>query len=152
MRASYDCLDFISVVFRSACELVFFFKQKTAYELRISDWSSDVCSSDLGFAHYLIVRADADDGIDGAHVGLYAAADEGELFVEWAGDGGARPPVGLRGSVGQALVPERRRLRGAAGGGDLPIDRKSVVSGKGASVRVNLGCRRRIKKQTKRNI
>src|SRR3546814_5797242 len=27
--------------------LFFFFKQKTAYELRISDWSSDVCSSDL---------------------------------------------------------------------------------------------------------
>src|SRR3546814_2940405 len=26
---------------------VFFFKQKTAYEVRISDWSSDVCSSDL---------------------------------------------------------------------------------------------------------
>src|SRR3546814_10623788 len=30
------------------CLLVFFFcKQKTAYEMRISDWSSDVCSSDL---------------------------------------------------------------------------------------------------------
>src|SRR3546814_1359779 len=28
---------------------VFFFKQKTAYEMRISDWSSDVCSSDLQF-------------------------------------------------------------------------------------------------------
>src|SRR3546814_5496598 len=28
----------------------FFFKQKTAYEMRISDWSSDVCSSDLVFA------------------------------------------------------------------------------------------------------
>src|SRR3546814_7245786 len=27
----------------------FFFKQKTAYEMRISDWSSDVCSSDLEF-------------------------------------------------------------------------------------------------------
>src|SRR3546814_5712775 len=27
----------------------FFFKQKTAYEMRISDWSSDVCSSDLPF-------------------------------------------------------------------------------------------------------
>src|SRR3546814_18615944 len=27
--------------------LVFFFKQRTAYEMRISDWSSDVCSSDL---------------------------------------------------------------------------------------------------------
>src|SRR3546814_16880041 len=30
--------------------LFFFFKQKTAYELRISDWSSDVCSSDLSRA------------------------------------------------------------------------------------------------------
>src|SRR3546814_4699395 len=30
--------------------LFFFFKQKTAYELRIRDWSSDVCSSDLAMA------------------------------------------------------------------------------------------------------
>src|SRR3546814_9888002 len=29
------------------CSVFFFFKQKTAYERRISDWSSDVCSSDL---------------------------------------------------------------------------------------------------------
>src|SRR3546814_9809644 len=29
------------------CLFFFFFKQKTAYEMRISDWSSDVCSSDL---------------------------------------------------------------------------------------------------------
>src|SRR3546814_9045591 len=34
---------FVSVVF-------FFFKQKTAYDMRISDWSSDVCSSDLSIA------------------------------------------------------------------------------------------------------
>src|SRR3546814_6743509 len=34
------------LVFLIVC-LVFFFKQKTAYEMRISDWSSDVCSSDL---------------------------------------------------------------------------------------------------------
>src|SRR3546814_15044783 len=34
------------------CGIVFyFFKQKTAYEMRISDWSSDVCSSDLVLAH-----------------------------------------------------------------------------------------------------
>src|SRR3546814_2133068 len=40
----------------------FFFKQKTAYEMRISDWSSDVCSSDL-----LAARADRLDplGLDG---------------------------------------------------------------------------------------
>src|SRR3546814_3446093 len=31
--------------------LFFFFKQKTAYEMRISDWSSDVCSSDLVFVY-----------------------------------------------------------------------------------------------------
>src|SRR3546814_4204157 len=31
----------------SSCVLFFFCKQKTAYEMRISDWSSDVCSSDL---------------------------------------------------------------------------------------------------------
>src|SRR3546814_7434033 len=33
--------------FTSLASVVFFFKQKTAYEMRISDWSSDVCSSDL---------------------------------------------------------------------------------------------------------
>src|SRR3546814_1830429 len=37
--------------------LIFFFKQKTAYERRISDWSSDVCSSDLDeVARYLFRR------------------------------------------------------------------------------------------------
>src|SRR3546814_5225795 len=39
----------------------FFFKQKTAYELRISDWSSDVCSSDLGEDDRLRWRADRVD-------------------------------------------------------------------------------------------
>src|SRR6059036_3339002 len=32
------------------CFVFFFFKQKTAYEITYGDWSSDVCSSDLGFA------------------------------------------------------------------------------------------------------
>src|SRR3546814_9681122 len=36
---------------------VFFFKQKTAYEMRISDWSSDVCSSDLAGAVEGEIRA-----------------------------------------------------------------------------------------------
>src|SRR3546814_7475710 len=41
------CCRILSLCF---CRLlfVFFFKQKTAYDMRISDWSSDVCSSDLG--------------------------------------------------------------------------------------------------------
>src|SRR3546814_4030408 len=44
--------------------LFFFFKQKTAYEMRISDWSSDVCSSDLrikGTAGHVQDRRDAFD-------------------------------------------------------------------------------------------
>src|SRR3546814_1957082 len=35
------------MVFGAECCVFFFFRQKTAYEMRISDWSSDVCSSDL---------------------------------------------------------------------------------------------------------
>src|SRR3546814_5871147 len=35
----------------------FLFKQKTAYEMRISDWSSDVCSSDLLYCARLLVTA-----------------------------------------------------------------------------------------------
>src|SRR3546814_3539361 len=38
---------------------MFFFKHKTAYELRISDWSSDVCSSDLGVAPNLALLRNA---------------------------------------------------------------------------------------------
>src|SRR3546814_9722666 len=40
----------LSIFIGVLCEfflVFFFFKQKTAYEMRISDWSSDVCSSDL---------------------------------------------------------------------------------------------------------
>src|SRR3546814_8095287 len=41
------CLIYFSVTGSLLLSYFFFFKQKTAYELRISDWSSDVCSSDL---------------------------------------------------------------------------------------------------------
>src|SRR3546814_3318682 len=40
-------MDWCSYVCISVLVLFLFFKQKTAYEMRISDWSSDVCSSDL---------------------------------------------------------------------------------------------------------
>src|SRR3546814_8397231 len=41
--------------------LFFFFKQKTAYEMRIRDWSSDVCSSDLLLLEARFVRLVDDD-------------------------------------------------------------------------------------------
>src|SRR3546814_20599722 len=53
------------------CSFFFFFKKKTAYEMRISDWSSDVCSSDLVLAARKIDRA----GID-ADQFTRAVADE----------------------------------------------------------------------------
>src|SRR3546814_3192788 len=55
--------------------VVFFFKQKTAYEMRISDWSSDVCSSDLevgiGVAtgRYVAPVVELDGEVQGAALG-----------------------------------------------------------------------------------
>src|SRR3546814_4441771 len=43
-------------MFNTCAFQIFFFKQKTAYEMRISDWSSDVCSSDLPALHFLSRR------------------------------------------------------------------------------------------------
>src|SRR3546814_4268159 len=44
MFCVFVCMGVVSLI---RCISFFFFKQKTAYEMRISDWSSDVCSSDL---------------------------------------------------------------------------------------------------------
>src|SRR3546814_6328112 len=54
--------------------MFFFFKQKTAYEMRISDWSSDVCSSDLG--------------LDQAGLGEARHADEQAMAAGQQGDQG----------------------------------------------------------------
>src|SRR3546814_20392502 len=57
-----------------ACMVVcfFFFKQKTAYEMRISDWSSDVCSSDLGNLDILARGGQAlDRGAQQRHLAMH---------------------------------------------------------------------------------
>src|SRR3546814_6652285 len=54
----------------------FFFKQKTAYEMRISDWSSDVCSSDL-FEQLERLRLDTLGGVDHHH----GAVDRGQRAI-----------------------------------------------------------------------
>src|SRR3546814_15596310 len=56
----------------------FFFKQKTAYEMRISDWSSDVCSSDLPL-HVLHAAGGLDR--DAAGVEGHALADQRERGI-----------------------------------------------------------------------
>src|SRR3546814_18709602 len=55
----------------------FFFKQKTAYEMRISDWSSDVCSSDLRHADLLARQQRL--------LGKAEALDLGEIFARLEG-------------------------------------------------------------------
>src|SRR3546814_13669667 len=97
--------------------VVFFFKQKTAYEMRISDWSSDVCSSDLEpnaerrLGHY----SEGIPSIEPLQSRFHAAASK---------------------RIGAVLKSSL-----------MLSDRKSVVEGKSVSVRVDLGGRRVIKKK-----
>src|SRR3546814_18331197 len=98
--------------------------------MRISDWSSDVCSSDLPSGQGLI---------DGADVR----------------ERPRRRRTCVAGRSGSAIdadpLPGAGRAAGSGEGGmtqaDLATDRKSVVEGKSVSVRVDLGGRRIIKKE-----
>src|SRR3546814_9328904 len=57
--------------------LYFFFKHKTAYEMRISDWSSDVCSSDLLFLDELARGQGLSEHL--ARLGVFAAGVQAEF-------------------------------------------------------------------------
>src|SRR3546814_132809 len=87
----------------------FFFKQKTAYEMRISDWSSDVCSSDLhiyaqviddGAGKTLVAASSVDSALkDKLKRGAdkAAAAEVGKLVAERAVAAGIKEVVFDRG-------------------------------------------------------
>src|SRR3546814_4560819 len=80
------------------CLCVFFFKQKTAYEMRISDWSSDVCSSDLG------------DERRQPRAGRALRVEHQPQFRGLAGDRRPHPPDESRdgrGEIGRASCRER---------------------------------------------
>src|SRR3546814_7506866 len=71
------------------CCVVFFFKQKTAYEMRISDWSSDVCSSDLYFFELGKFEAFLREWLAGdaaQHVQQHAQAEPGAAPGPWLQD------------------------------------------------------------------
>src|SRR3546814_21156623 len=112
---------------------VLLFKQKTAYEMRISDWSSDVCSSDL---HPVLFQAGASDqGRDLAArraEAIYAVAYDLPASQEYYRDikrrvreAGRKDPVpimpGLVTYVGSTDEEARAKQR------ELDEDRKSVV-------------------------
>src|SRR3546814_9849908 len=97
--------------------MFFFFKQKTAYELRISDWSSDVCSSDLTRDRPDAVEAIADKNLIGLQqfrVADVALADwqrkaggaRHDLGAHYAGDTAARKR-GRSQEIGRASCRER---------------------------------------------
>src|SRR3546814_7539481 len=74
----------------------FFFKQKTAYEMRISDWSSDVCSSDLEASD-----VGADTGTDtGTGTGDTSSANDSSLSEP--ANGGDAPDLS---EVGNSAAP-----------------------------------------------
>src|SRR3546814_7773323 len=94
--------------------LFFFFKQKTAYEMRISDWSSDVCSSDL------LIVGDA-----------RMFAHDGALHDALAVDHAAEParPGGVDQCVGHRAAIERR---------DIAAEQDAVIGDDDADRRVEL--------------
>src|SRR3546814_21121706 len=106
----------------------FFFKQKTAYEMRISDWSSDVCSSDLLCRRWTGGLARPGAVVGGLRIGRPTAQRAGHPQSRTAGRG---------------VVCSRRPGRSA----EPAPDRKSVVEGKSVSLRVDRGGRRIIKKK-----
>src|SRR3546814_10653495 len=76
---------------------VFSFKQKTAYEMRISDWSSDLCSSELLrqanlFGPASFVSADDGEVIEFSQAGFAQTGGQGETICELDGRGIAPTP------------------------------------------------------------
>src|SRR3546814_19038196 len=117
--------------------IVFFVKRKTEYELRISDWSSYVCSSDLQGRRdrpqeQLCARTQAD---------VRGCNDHRLQDQRLCARHDARRHLSI---VRLSRARRCRRARAAQ-------DRKSVVSGKSVSVRVDPGGRRIIKKKRKKN-
>src|SRR3546814_10273773 len=119
---------------------VFVFKQKTAYEMRISDWSSDVCSSDLGGVGDHLVRGEqrdraAADRIPDSPLRRAAAVRVGHVRVrdgfaavrpgQLDGDaGGGTRAAGLRG---------RPDVTGGAGADDLDLPAGQARAGNRAA-------------------
>src|SRR3546814_15257411 len=105
---------------------VFFFKQKTAYEVRISDGSSDVCSSDL-------------ETLDGEHQGAHDRRYR--LAAGKAGGIGQRRIAGGIDKAGTAQLDRAEALRQRQAWDAAAVYRKTVVEGKRLSVRLYIGGR-----------
>src|SRR3546814_14908510 len=104
--------------------MLFFFKQKTAYDMLISDWSSDVCSSDLLYPFRRNARA------------------RPSVMPRWFGL--SQPSWGSAADTGTGS-----HAAGSHSRYEARLDRKRVVQGQSVSVRVDRGGRRINKKRKK---
>src|SRR3546814_6853089 len=111
---------------------MFFFKQKTAYEMRISDWSSDVCSSDLVGQRHFRDRDQSRRREQPAHTARDIGGGEGWFELRARGAGHRCPLIRFGGSEGNVVVEivvEGRpsaTARPAASRRAAAIDRKST--------------------------
>src|SRR3546814_11254773 len=107
--------------------------------MRISEWSSDVCSSDLGERDRILIAGQLVAAVGRQRIARILRGQADDLAVLLGPQIGqlvAREEV----DKGKAVVLAAKR--------DRRLDRKSVVSGKSVSVRVDLGGRRIITKTT----
>src|SRR3546814_2200009 len=98
----------MSIVLFRCCDQfvsVFVFKQKTAYDMRISDWSSDVCSSDLR-SSAMVFYSHGSTGWKSYHAAKQAAA-AGYKNVMWMRGGYADWAAGNHPKIGRASCRER---------------------------------------------
>src|SRR3546814_20408818 len=117
----------------------FFFKQKTAYEMRISDWSSDVCSSDLQRCARSCVKLSSQR--------LLLTRSHFVFPADRILDVGPDP---CRFGIGAGQLSNEFGHRRVGVVVALAKDRKSGVSGKSVSGRVDLGGRRIFQKKKKK--
>src|SRR3546814_12887463 len=128
-----------------------FFKKKTAYEMRSSDWSSAVCSSDLLThrydalsRHYRMEPSRNNRGVAHEHGAIESAHGHLKAAV--------RAALLMRGSADLEELAEYRRFIDEVVAPQHALnasERKSVVKGKREAERVGVGCWRDI--QTKKN-
>src|SRR3546814_17325492 len=142
----------------------FFFKQKTADEMRISDWSSDVCSSDLNrlldeflSLKKIVLLSDETLSVIGklGHIIPFEKWGEPKPAPAGSRNRALTCPEEITVSNGSPLgeIPGAAASGGFEGGTERNLgDRKSVVEGKSVSVRVDLGGRSIIKKKKQTHI
>src|SRR3546814_15594682 len=145
---------------------IFFFKQKTAYEMRISDWSSDVCSSDLSslgetISDAIVLRNDrpavsallANGSAQIREETLDRLIEASVQETAWQPALVARPvlPAGAVRKLAGFVADSRRPKLQSRSGRDAHTAKAARPAGrrggKVGSVRVDLGGRRRHKKK-----